>query len=107
MLSGLLIILTLFLSQFTVKDVDRSAMLCILWDNGLSGTTVNVREEQFQLKAFDGTVSNNRTGLLAEDGYENAPQPEERMERESTTVYPWFVPQSYQWPWVDFHEFQT
>ena len=88
MLSGLLIILTPFLSQFTVKDVDRSAMLCILWDNGLSGTTVNVREEQFQLKAFDGTVSNNRTGLLAEDGYENAPQPEERMERQSTTVYP-------------------
>lgn len=88
MLSGLLIILTLFLSQFTVKDVDRSAMLCILWDNGLSGTAVNVREEQFQLKAFDGTVSNNRTGLLAEDGYENAPQPEERMERQSTTVYP-------------------
>lgn len=51
MLSGLLIILTLFLSQFTVKDVDRSAMLFILWDNGLSGTTFNVREEQYQLKA--------------------------------------------------------
>ena len=73
MLSGLLIILTLFLSQFTVKDVDRSAMLVIFWDNGLSGTTVNVQEQQFQLKAFDGTVSNNRTGLPREDGYENAP----------------------------------
>lgn len=71
---------------FGMKDVDRSAVVFILWSNDLLGSTVPLHGSFHERQAFRA-ISSSGTDYVATNGPTISSQTVERIKRQSTSVY--------------------
>lgn len=69
-----------------MKDVDRSAVVFILWSNDMLGSTVPLHGSLHKRQAFRA-ISGGRAVHVAKNGPTISPQTDERIKRQSTSVH--------------------
>ena len=72
--------------MFGMKDVDRSAVVFILWSNDLLGSTVPLHGSFHKRQAFRA-ISSSRADHVAKNGPTISSQTVERIKRQSTSVH--------------------